>query len=377
MNAPICRWGILGAANIARKNWQAIRHSPNCSLTAVASRRGEKARRFIEECQSQVPFDTVPRACGSYEEVLSAEDVDAVYIPLPTVVRKQWAIRTAEAGKHVLAEKPVGPSPADVVDILEACQRNNVQFMDGVMFMHSRRLDAIREVLTGGDASAEPPGIGRVTRISSQFTFGASQEFFKTNIRTNSQLEPLGCLGDLGWYNIRFALWVMDWQLPDTVCGHLLAEHGRQDSPASVPTEFSAELFFPGGVSASFHCSFLTGIQQWANISGTEGCLHVPDFVLPFYGSEVGFDVSNAVFNILGCDFNMEQRARRLAVHEYSNRAANAQESHMFRKFADLVLGGETDTYWGDIALKTQQVLDACLRSARSGGKVVRFQSTR
>jgi predicted dehydrogenase len=274
-------------------------------------------------------------------------------------------IREAEGGKHVLSEKPVGATAYDVKEILDACRRNGVQFMDGVMFMHSRRLDALRVVLDDGHS------IGQVKRIASQFTFGAPQEFFEQDIRTNSELEPLGCLGDLGWYNIRFTLWVMNWQMPTKVCGHLLAEHGRGDSPAPVPTDFSAELFFPGGVSATFYCSFITQIQQWANVSGTKGYLHVPDFVLPYYGATLGFEVSNPAFNLVGCDFNIEEHTRRATVREYSHRAENAQETNMFRTFADLVLAGKTDPLWGEMALKTQQVSDACLRSARSNGQMV------
>ena len=68
----------------------------------------------------------------------------------------------------------------------------------------------------------------------------------------------------------------------------MLAEHRRPDSPAAVPTEFSAELFFADGVSATFFCSFLAEIQQWANLAGTKGSLYVPDFVLPWYGTEAG-----------------------------------------------------------------------------------------
>ena len=213
--------------------------------------------------------------------------------------------------------------------------------------------------------------IGPLQRITSQFSFGAASEFFTSNIRTHGQLEPLGCLGDLGWYNIRFALWAMNWELPAKVAGHILAEHRRADSPVAVPTDFSAELFFADGVSAGFYCSFLAEIQQWANLAGTKGFLYVPDFVLPWYGAEVAFEVSNPVHNVVGCDFNMEEHARRVAVREYSNSAENAQESNMFRRFAELALSGQPDHSWGEMALKTQQVLDACLQSARSGGGII------
>lgn len=363
MSEPICRWGILGTANIARKNWQAIRRAGNCTLAAVASRDLAKARQFIAECQSDVPFDPPPQACGSYAELLGRDDVDAVYLPLPTRVRREWAIRAAEAGKHVLIEKPAGATAADVEEILDACRRSGVQLMDGVMFMHSRRLARMRELLD------DEQTVGEVRRIDSEFSFGAGEEFFATNIRTHSELEPLGCLGDLGWYNIRFVLWVMGWRMPERVCGHMLAEHRRGAAP--VPTEFSAELYYPGGVSAAFYCSFRAEIQQWANVSGTKGALYVPDFVVPYYGSEAAFDVSQPALKVVGCDFNMEPRCRRIAVAEYSNSSADAQEAAMFRNFAAAVHSGTLDPFWGEVTLKTQRVLDTCLQSAKQGTSVI------
>src|SRR5579862_9511558 len=147
MSSPHCRWGILGTANIARKNWKAIRNAGNSALVAVASRDRTRATRFINDCQAAAPQPAVPAACGSYEEILERKDVDAVYIPLPTGVRKEWVLRAAAAGKHVLSEKPCGVSAADVKEMMDACQKQRVQFMDGVMFMHSARLGLMRRVL--------------------------------------------------------------------------------------------------------------------------------------------------------------------------------------------------------------------------------------
>ncbi|MEY2467177.1 MAG: hypothetical protein QOD03_1698, partial [Verrucomicrobiota bacterium] len=90
------RWGILGTAKIARKNWKAIRHSDNSIVTAVASRNVERSRQFIAECQREDSFESMPLAFGSYEELLASREVDAVYIPLPTGLRKEWVIRAAE-----------------------------------------------------------------------------------------------------------------------------------------------------------------------------------------------------------------------------------------------------------------------------------------
>jgi predicted dehydrogenase len=365
--SSVCRWGILGSADIARKNWKAIRHAGNCTLVAVASRDAARAKAFIDACQSDVPFAPAPAACGSYEELLRRADVDAVYIPLPTGIRREWVVKAAEAGKHILCEKPCGPTAADVKAMLDACKKHNVQFMDGVMFMHSKRLPLLRKVLEDGES------VGAVRRIASQFSFSAPADFMQKNIRVSNELEPLGALGDLGWYNLRFSLWAMKYQMPERVTGRILGEHGTMAKP--VPTEFSGELFFPGGVTAGFFCSFLTENQQWAHISGTKGSVTLSDFVIPFYGAESAFDVSKPAMVKQGCVFRMEGHTVRHAVRECSEGAPDAQETNMIRTFSDLVLTKKLDPMWGDIALKTQLVMDACLQSARDGGKCVAIGS--
>ena len=360
-----CRWGILGTANIAQKNWQAIRNAENASLSAVASRSVERAQQFIDLCQANVPHAPAPRAIGSYEELIAAPDVDAIYIPLPTGIRKEWVIKAANAGKHVLVEKPVGCNAADVAEMIAACRRNNVQFMDGVMFMHSARLGRLQEVLDDGTS------VGRIRRITSAFSFCAPDEWVNSNIRASGELEPLGCLGDLGWYTIRFTLWVMNYQMPLRVSGRMLTQTRRPDSKSDVPIEFSGEMFFADGVSASFYNSFLNQNQQWANVSGSKGFATLSDFVIPAFGCESAFEIHNDTFHATGCQFDMEQHPRRIAVRESSNNAPNAQETNLFRKFSELALSGKPDNFWADIALKTQQVMDACVTSAQQDGKPV------
>ncbi len=363
MTTPKLRWGILGAANIARKNWKGIWNSGNGRVTAVASRDLERSRQFIGECQGQAPFDPAPRALGSYEELLESPEVDAVYLPLPTGVRAQWAKRAAEAGKHVVCEKPCATSLAELTGILECCRRNRVQFMDGVMFMHSRRLEKLREVLDDGKT------IGPIRRITSAFSFRASEEFFASNIRAQSELEPFGCLGDLGWYCIRFALWAKNWQLPARATGRVLSDFKHQGSRFAVPTDFSGELLFADGVTSSFYCSFLTETEQWAVVSGRSGHLRVPDFVLPFSGGKTGFETGNPVFAVRGCDFEMQPHIRRWDIDECSHSDPTAQESRLFGHFAEQVQSGTLNPRWPEMAAKTQQVMEACRESARMEGR--------
>ncbi len=359
------RWGVLGAAQIAKKNWQAIRNTNNGIVTAVASRDIDRCRHFIDDCQAEAGFPTAPRAVADYEALITASDVDGLYIPLPTGIRKEWVLRAAAAGKHVVCEKPCANSVADLMEMLEACRHHQVQFMDGVMFMHSRRLKLIRKVLDDSHT------IGRIKRISSVFSFSAPDEFFHSNIRVHTGLEQHGCLGDLGWYCIRFALWVMDWRLPRRVTGRILSEHKSPLSPAPAMTEFAGELFFDGGVSSDFYCSFITSIAQWAYITGTSGYVHVADFVLPFAGSRTAFETFSPVHSVQGCNFTLEPHQRRRSIAEYSHSHPSAQETSMFQDFVEQVKSGKLDTSWPEMALKTQQVLQACRESALAGGKFV------
>ena len=365
MNAGICRWGILSTAAIAKKNWHSIVNSGNGRTTAVASRSVEKAQQFVADCRASVPVPHAVAALGSYEQLLERDDVDAVYIPLPTGLRTEWVIKAAQAGKHVMVEKPCGVTSADVRRMIDACQQANVQFMDGVMFMHSARMKQIRQVLD------DKRSVGTIRRIASQFSFCAADEWVQSNIRASSQLEPAGCLGDLGWYTIRFTLWAMNFEMPLEVRGRILHGAKRPDSAEDVPMEFQGELHFASGVSASFFNSFRANHQQWVNVSGTNGYMQINDFVLPYFGNEVAFEVGNHNFAVGGCFFNMEKVFQRHAVSEYSNNNQASQEAEMFRTFGSLVLSGKCDNSWPEISLKTQRVPDAALKSANNGGNPI------
>jgi predicted dehydrogenase len=343
------RFGILGAADIAQKNWKAIFHSGNSIIAAVASRDLEKARQFIAKCQQQTPFNTPPAAFGSYEELLASNNVDAVYIPLPTGLRKEWVLRVAAAGKHIICEKPCALSAADLQEMISTCRKNHVQFMDGVMFMHNPRLPRIREVLDDGK------NVGRIKRIMSSFSFHMAEDLFPTNIRMDSRLEPAGCLGDLGWYCIRFILWAMRWQLPREVTGHILSQRGASRSPSPVPADFSAELIFNDDTSAGFYCSFIAEHQNWAHVSGIKGQLRVSDFVHPVSDMEPAFEVNATVLRV------------KVDGGKPVEPEAVAQQTNMIRNFASQVFSGKLDEEWPMWALKTQQVMDACLKSAHAG----------
>jgi predicted dehydrogenase len=350
------RIGFLSTAGIGKKNWKAIFHSGNCVVAAVASRDAEKSLKYIEDCQREFAFAETPRAFGSYEELIASPDVDAVYVPLPTALRKDFVIRAAQNGKHILCEKPCAASVAELEEMLVACAENKVQFMDGVMFMHSPRLEKVREVLGDGKS------VGRIRRISSAFSFfPADQNFFQDNIRINGALEPTGCLGDLGWYSIRFALWTLDWQLPHTVTAKILSSSEALTDRPSAPTEFSAELFYDDGVSVEFYSSFRAAKQQWVHVSGQNGWLLLPDFVHPFNSYEPAFEV-NEKYLTTTSDVKCPPGVDPLVQGH-----ATAQDARMFRNFANQIFSGKLNDDWPMWALKTQTVLEACHEAARCG----------
>ena len=129
------RWGFLSTAEIGNKVITAIQRSGTAEVVAVASRVLEKAQKFATR-------HNIPVAYGSYDDLLEDKSIECVYIPLPSGLKREWAIKAAEHGKHVLVEKPFC-SEADVQAMNAACERCGVLFMDGTMWVHHKRADLV------------------------------------------------------------------------------------------------------------------------------------------------------------------------------------------------------------------------------------------
>lgn len=138
------RFGILGCANISIKLSKAIERAPNTTLRAIGSRSLEKGTAFAAD--HGLPEEV--RIYGSYEAVVEDDEVDAVYVPLPTGLHVTWAVRAAERGKHVLLEKPVALGAAEFDEIVAACESSGVQLMDGTMWMHNPRTASMKDFLS-------------------------------------------------------------------------------------------------------------------------------------------------------------------------------------------------------------------------------------
>jgi predicted dehydrogenase len=154
---------------------------------------------------------------------------------------------------------------------------------------------------------------------------------------------------------------------PQWVIGRIHAESADAGGGSAIPLAFSGMLEFPGGVTATFHCSFLAGHAQWATVSGEQGYVQLADFVLPFTGRHTEYTLAKSRFDIDGCQFDMHHGREVTRVQEPANNAPDSQEAALFKEFSRLATSGAVDFSWGRASLLTQQVLDACLASARAG----------
>jgi len=185
------------------------------------------------------------------------------------------------------------------------------------------------------------------------FTFLGEAGFQETNVRTQKELEPYGCLGDLGWYCVRYTLHLTDHCLPISVTGRTL-----QQTKTGTPIEFRGEMIYPGGAKSTFLCSFLAAKTQTVTIvrasDDVEVCLN--DFVNATCGDDrdVTFTVGATQVAVLG-------------------ESACYQERQLWRSMERAVRTKKADEHWHQLSLRTQQVLDALFESAARNGAEVRL----
>ncbi|KAH7842633.1 hypothetical protein Vadar_007548 [Vaccinium darrowii] len=342
MSEKPVRFGILGCASIARKISRAINRAPNASIQAIGSRSIDKASRFA----SENGFPASAAVYGSYEAVLDDPDVDAVYVPLPTSLHVKWAVLAAEKKKHILLEKPVALNVSELDVILQACESNGVQYMDATMWMHHPRTAQMREFLS------DPQRFGQLKSVHSIFCYNPGPDFLINDIRIKPDLDGLGCLGDAGWYCIRAILWAADYQLPERVT----ALPNPEFNESGVILSCGASLSWTDGKIATFYCSFLTNLTMDLTCAGTNGYLHVHDFVIPFQEKVASFyGASNSRWVNFGCEPTPTK-------HKVATDLPH--EAIMVREFARLVAsiegnGLEPEKKWPIISRKTQLVVDA------------------
>ena len=249
------RWGILGTANIAvKKVIPAMQQSSWCEIAAIASRDLTKAREAAEKLQ-------IPQAYRSYEELLADDSIEAIYNPLPNHLHVPWTLKAAEAGKHVLCEKPIALNADEARKLIDARDRYGVRIQEAFMVRTHPQWLATRRLIRKGR-------IGTLKSITCFFSYFNPDP---ANIRNQLDLGG-GALMDIGCYPITISRWIYDAE-PRRVLGLI-----ERDPEFKTDTLTTAVLDFPNGHS-TFTCSTRLAPYQRMIFHGSDGRIEV---VIPF-----------------------------------------------------------------------------------------------
>jgi predicted dehydrogenase len=334
------RVGVMSAANIGRKVViPSILRARNAELVALAS-SSDAGRRFLGETDLETqdgrPLREAVRLHGSYADLLADPDVDAVYIPLPNHLHAEWSKRAADAGKHVLCEKPAALDSAQTADMIDHADARGVVWMEAFMYRFHPQWGTVRRLLDEG-------AIGDLRAVVAVFTFTVHDP---KNVRRVPEYGG-GSLYDVGAYCINVSRWMFG-RPPVAVSGSAHA------SAEGVDEDFRAVLDFGDGGSALILSSLAQPYRHHVRLLGTEGDITVPQAFVLRPGDRVEVIHTDA--------------AGRDVVH-----AIEAADEYQLEveDFADCVLSGRAPAVVSHAdTLANMRVIDALYASAASGEPV-------
>ena len=325
------RWGVLGVARIATKKViPAMQRGRWTEVHAIASRDVARAREAAGELG-------IGRAYGSYDALLADPDIDAVYIPLPNHLHVEWTRRAAEAGKHVLCEKPIGLTAADAEQLIGVRDRKGVRIQEAFMVRtHPQWLGALDIVRSGR--------LGVVRSITGCFSYFNDDP---ANIRNIKSYGGGGIL-DIGCYLVNTARMIFEGE-PRRVCALV------EESPATGVDWMASMILDFDGRHAAGTCSTQLSHGQHITIAGTKGRIEI----------EIPFNAP-------------PDRPCRIFVEDAPPGAVPDRHTVEFETcdqytiqgdlFSRAVLDGVPTPYPLEDSLENMRVIDALFRSGRSGG---------
>ena len=266
MTDQTLRWGIIGTGNIASRFASQVPTSKTNEVVAVGSRSLDSANAFADK------WDIAHRH-GSYDDLLADDTVDAVYIATPHPMHVEWAIKTAEAGKHVLCEKPLAINRAWSEAMIEAAVRNDVFLMEAYMYRCLPQTKLVAQLVRDGE-------IGTVHQIQATFAFAAG---FRPESRIFADELAGGGILDVGGYPVSYSRLIAG-----IAAGQPFADPAAVSAVGHVgetgADEWSvATLFFDGGVTAQVSTGVRLSDQNQVRIFGSEGYLVIED---PWFGGD-------------------------------------------------------------------------------------------
>jgi len=320
------RWGVLSTAGIAQHEViPAMKRADNAEVVAISSLSGR-----AQEVADQLGIE---KAYDSYHEVLDDPDIDAVYIPLPNHLHKEWAIRAANKKKHILLEKPIALTSQDVHEIKQAVTENGVIFMEAFMYYFHPQHQRVKALIKEG-------AIGEVKQFEASFTFHLSDR--DSNIRMDRTLGG-GSLYDVGCYTIHAMRHILD-EEPLTVKTEAI-----KDEKTGIDTTTISYFTFQSGKTAVLTSSFDQFGRDNYHVYGTDGHIHVPRAFRPDTSGGDGLVILDQGFKTTTESFHND--LYRDEVEHISYSILNDQEPILTFKHS----------------YNNMKVIDAALRSIETG----------
>ncbi len=249
-------WGLLSTADINKALLPPLRTSPRNRLLAVASRSQEKADAYARARK-------IERAYGSYEALLADPEIDVIYNPLPNHLHAEWTIKAVEAGKHVLCEKPLALSLAEVDAMDAAARKHGKVVAEAFMYRTHPQTFQVKQIVDSGR-------LGRIRLARGSFTYDGTAP---GNYRLKPEMGG-GCLWDVGGYPLGFMRAVL-------VAEPLEVFGWQATGPTGVDESFVGQLRFPGGIFGQFDCSMVTPYHVFMEFVGDEASLFIPQPFIP------------------------------------------------------------------------------------------------
>jgi predicted dehydrogenase len=325
-------WGILGAANIAVKSViPAMQTSNICEISAISSRDKEKSKRIADQFN-------LPKFYGSYQELLEDSAIEAVYIPLPNHLHLEWATKAANAGKHVLCEKPLGMNAAEVRKLIEVRDKTGVKIQEAFMVRTHPKWLAVKDLVKSGR-------IGNVNAITMFFSY---YNLDKANIRNKLDVGG-GALTDIGCYCINLSRFIFDDE-PTKVSSLI-----QRDEETKIDKLTSAMLEFPKG-HATFTCSTQLVPYQRMQIVGTKGRIEI----------EIPVNFSPALPNRIFVDNGSDLSGKHIETIEFTATDKFLIQADLFSK---AIRENTEQAISLEDSFKNMAVIDAVFRSAKTGDR--------
>lgn len=297
-------WGFLSTARINERLIHVLRTSERSELVAIASRDSETAQRYAHQWE-------IPRSYGSYQEMLRDPDIGIIYISSPNHLHAEWSIKCAEAGKHVLCEKPLALSTSEIDEIAAAAQRNGVIVQEAAMMRFHPQTYFIKKLIADG-------AIGEVRLVRGVFTFPLQRtDDFRRDLRMGG-----GSLWDVGCYCVSFSRTVLQSEPVEVFAFQTTSDSG-------VDLSFSAQMRFASGTMVHFFSSFAAFPSVNADLLGTKGeiKLNLPWVNQPGRTAEVHLTTQSAVGETSTFGDIAHDRKTEIQVYENTNAYRDEVES--------------------------------------------------